>query len=408
MYQTIRPDNSAVLFKLETTEGVDAGPTAADAVLYEGDGYTYNSPFTEEDSDENTGSLVGGAPLIVGQPAEVTLRFRIKGLGAAYTSTAKPPCHSLLSASGLRGVFTAAIAAAALTAGSATSATLGTGFASTAQSYRGMPLALSVGPGAGRTTFITDYSAGKVATLADNFTTPLDNTTQAAIPANWTYAGTSPADAAARVTDHPSGTLYIYEDGNLLKFTGMRGIPTENGGDTAKPGFLTLKFMGVFVGEESAAVPQVTLPSHPAPNLVMGIGNPNPAFLVKRLELPIGKWSMNWQATQESPTDPNTPQGFGAAILGKRKPRLECDPKKSLVSVRSVLSEITGNQVYSGLIRYMGSANNRWAMTMPELRPIAADPTKTGALRTENQRYAVTSPGKDSNGRDGEIIICFW
>lgn len=408
MYETIRPGNSAMLFKLETTEGVDALPTPDDAILFEGDGYSYNVPFTEEDSNEATGSLVGGAPLIAGQPAEVTVRFRVKGSGVAYTSTAKPTCHSLLASCGMRGVFTAAIAAAALTAGTATSATLGTGFASTGQIYRGLPLVFSAGPGAGRMTFITDYTAGKVATLADNFSTPLDSTTQAAIPANWSYAGTSPADAAARVTDHPSGTLYLYEDGVLHKFTGMRGRFTECGGDTAKPGFITITLMGIYQGESDASVPTVSLPTHPAPTLVQGVNNQNPAFTVNRLPLPIDSWSLDMQAEQESPADPNTNDGFGPSILGKRRPRLQCNPKKSLVSVRSMISEIRASAVYPGLVRFMGSASNRWAMILPTLRPASVAPGTSGALRTEDQRYAATSPGKDSHGRDGDLIITFW
>ncbi|MCW2366590.1 hypothetical protein M2341_002037 [Sphingobium sp. B7D2B] len=329
MDQTIRPANSVMLFKLETNEGVDAGPTAANAFPFEADGFSYNTPFTEEQSNEATGSLVSGAPLIVGQPAEVTIRFRMKGAAAAYTASVKPPHHDLLASCGLRGVFQAAIAAAALTAGSATSATLGTGFATTAQLYRGMPLVLSGGPGDGRTTLIADYTSGKVATLVDTFDTPLTITTQAAIPPNWTYAGTSPADAAARLTDHPSGTLYLYEDGVLLKFVGCRGIVQEWGGDTAKPGFMTVKLMGVFAGRTDAAVPVVSVAAHAAPMLVQGVNQPNPAFLMNRKGLPIDRWSINLQAEQESPGDAPRDQrqcqrGCGDRAHGRRQQPWRC------------------------------------------------------------------------------------
>ncbi|MCW2390971.1 hypothetical protein [Sphingobium sp. B11D3A] len=408
MDQTIRPANSVMLFKLETNEGVDPGPTAANAFPFEADGFSYNTPFTEEQSNEATGSLVSGAPLIVGQPAEVTIRFRMKGAAAAYTASVKPPHHDLLASCGLRGVFQAAIAAAALTAGSATSATLGTGFATTAQLYRGMPLVLSGGPGDGRTTLIADYTSGKVATLVDTFDTPLTTTTQAAIPPNWTYAGTSPADAAARLTDHPSGTLYLYEDGVLLKFVGCRGIVQEWGGDTAKPGFITVKLMGVFAGRTDAAVPVVSVAAHAAPMLVQGVNQPNPAFLMNRKGLPIDRWSINLQAEQESPGDPNTNYGFGPSILGKRAGRLECDPKATLVATRDILAEVQNSAVYNGVIRAMGSANNRWAITLPQLTPVGAQPGTSGSLRTFQERRAMTTPGKDSNGRDGDFILCFW
>lgn len=410
MDQIIRVANAVMAFKLETVEGEDAAPTAADAFPFEADGYGYNLPFTEETSNEATGSLVSGAPLVIGQPAEITIRFRMKGANAGYTASVKPPHHALLSACGMKGVFTAAIAAAALAAGTATSATLGTGFPATAQALRGMPLVLSGSgaPGAGRTTFIADYTVGKVATLVDTFDTPLSNETQAAIPANWTYAGTSPKDAAARITDHPSGTLYLYEDGTLLKFTGCRGIITDWGGDTAKPGFITVKLMGVFVDKVDAAIPDVSVPAHLAPILVQGVNRPDPAFLVARRPLPIDKWAIANASQQESPADPNTPRGFGASIIGGRTPRLECDPKATLVATRNILAEIESSSVYNAVIRAMGSANNRWAITLPTVQPASVAPGTSGSLRTEQQRYALTSAGKDSNGRDGDSILCFW
>ncbi|OJY68700.1 MAG: hypothetical protein BGP16_05560 [Sphingobium sp. 66-54] len=410
MDQTIRPANSVVLFKLETTENEDANPTAANAIPFEADGVSYNSPYTEETSNEATGSLVTGAPLIVGQPAEVTIRFRKKGANAAYTALVKPPHHEVYAACGFKPLFTSAIAAVALTAGTATSATLGAGFDGTAQKYRGMPLVFSGAgaPGEGRTSMIADYSAGKVATLVDLFGDPLTSSTLAEIPANWTYAGTSPADATARITDHPSGTLYLYEDGTLLKFTGCRGIPTDWGGDTAKAGFITVKLMGVFRGKTDAAVPAVSVPAHSAPMVVQGVSRLDPAVLVNRKGLPIDKWAINMQSEQESPADPNTDWGFGPSILGKRTPRLEVDPKATLVATRNILAEIGASSQYTGMVRAMGSANNRWAITLPQIQPAQSTPGTSGSLRTEQQSYAATSPGKDPTGRDGELILCFW
>lgn len=409
MDQTIRPANSVMLFKLETTEGVDASPTAADAFPFEADGYSYNTPFTEEQSNEASGSLVTGAPLVIGQPAEVTIRLRMKGANAAYSSTVKPPHHALLSSCGLKGFFQTAVAAAALTAGTTTSATLASAFANTPQLYRGMPLVLSAGPGNGRTSFITDYTSGRVATLVDLFGTALTTSTEAAIPANWTYAGTSPADGAARITDHPSGTLYIYEDGTLLKFVGCSGVPTDWGGDTAKPGFMTVRLVGVFAGDKTdAAIPNVSIASHTAPIVVQGPTRPDPAFLVNRKGLPIDRWALNLAGNIESPADPNTDYGFGPGIIGMRDPHLECDPKATLVATRDILAEIKNTAIYNGVIRAMGSQYNRWAITLPQLQPVGASPGTSGSLRTEQQRYAMNSPGKDNSGRDGELVLCFW
>ncbi|MPT48255.1 MAG: hypothetical protein E2598_07505 [Sphingobium sp.] len=404
MDQVIRPKNAVMLFKLETVEGVDAVPTIANAFPFEADGYSYNNPFSEETSNEATGSLVAGAPMIVGQPAQITIRFRMKGANIAYSASVKPPHHDLLAACGMRGVFTASVSAAALAAGTVTSATLGAAFAATAQAYRGMPLVLSNG----RTTFISDYTAGKVATLADKFDAPLDTSVTASIPDNWTYAGTSPKDAAARIADHPSGTLYLYEDGTLQKWTGCRGILTEWSGDTAKPGFMTVQMVGVFAGAVDAPVPDVSVAAHLAPIVVQGVNRPDPAFSVNRHPLPIDNWSIANGTEQESPADPNTNYGFGASILGGRAPRLECNPKKTLYAVRDIIADIQASKQYPGKISAPGSAYNRWGITLPQLTPASAEPGQSGSLRVEQQRYAMTSTGKDAYGRDGEAILAFW
>ncbi|MDD1450820.1 hypothetical protein NHF48_007365 [Sphingomonas sp. H160509] len=48
-----------------------------------------------------------------------------------------------------------------------------------------MILLLTGGAGAGAQPAVVEYTAGRVATLADTFTPPLDATTQVSMPANW-------------------------------------------------------------------------------------------------------------------------------------------------------------------------------------------------------------------------------
>lgn len=407
----IRTSNVAMLFKIETTEGVDAAPVAVDAFPFEEDGYSYNSPFRAEDSNEANGSLVGSAPTVIGQPAEVTMRFRLKGAAgsAPYSASVKPPHHAILSACGLRGLFTAAVAAAALTAGSTTSASLGTGASSTAQAYRGMPLVLSSGPGAGHTPFITDYTAAKVATLSDTLEA-LTTSTQAAIPANWTYAGTSPRDVAARATDHPSGTLYIYEDGTLLKFTGCRGTITNLSTDTAGVGFMTVRFMGIFGGKTDAAIPAgLAVPGHSAPILAMGAGGVDHAFSINRLPLPIANATLQSESALESPDDPNTDYGFASAQIGERKPALSCNPLATVVATRNTLAQIASFTQYPGVIRCGTQLRNRWAITFPILQPIESTPGTRGMFRSEDVNYRALPPAdRDPQDRDNELVLCFW
>ena len=406
---TIRRSNVAILMKIETTEGTDAAPTASDAITFEEDGYSYNYPYTSEDSNEATGSLAAGAPLIVGQPAQLSIRVRMKGANAGYTASIKPPHHVLFTMCGLRGLFTSAVSAAALTAGTATSATLGTGFGTTAQMYRGMPLILTGAPAAGAVPFITDYTAGKVATLTDQFGSALSASNTAALPANWTYAPTSPKDVASRATDQPSATIYIYEDGTLHKFVACRGVPDELSADTAKPGFFTAKISGIYGGKSDASIPSgISLPGQLAPTLTQGLSNPSGAFLVNRYGLPISNMSLKLNSDVVSPEDPNTNYGFGAGIIQERKAQLTCDPLATLVATRDILSVLNSGSIFPAVARFGAVANNRWALTMPSVTPASADPTLRGTLRAETQVYQGLSNSQDANTRDTDFVLCFY
>lgn len=400
--------NVAMLLKVETTEGVDATPTAADAFPFETDGYSYNSPFASEASNEATGTKVAGAPLIVGQPAEISIRVRLKGANAIYTSTVKPPHHALLTIAGWRGLFTAAVAAAALTAGTTNSATLGASFSSTARAYLGMPLIMS-GLAAGAHPLVIEYTAGRLATLTDEFATPLTIGSSAEIAANWTYAGTSPQDAAARLTDEPTGTLYIYEDGNLLKFVACRASLDSLSADTAKPGFATFKLMGIFAGETSAAIPSgIALPAHSAPTLVQGLTGVSPAFSVNRKPLMISNFSLADAAELSSMEDPNTNFGFGSGLIGGRVPMLSCDPAKTHVAVRSTLSDMQNKAQFCGAVRFLGAAGNRIAITLPLMQTAKSDPALRGKKRAEQNDYRLMTNGRDAQGRTTEKILCFY
>lgn len=408
--EIIDPSNGLLLVALQAGVGQIAtlDPTIH-AVPFEKDSFRWNSPTKSEASNEATGSSVAAAPLIIGQASTVSFRSRIKGAGAGtvYTSMVKPPLHAVLSACGMRGQFTSAIAAAALTAGSTTSATLGTGFAGTAQQYRGMPLILSVGPGAGAVPLITNYTSGKVATLSDTLPA-LDNTTLAAIPANWTYAGTSPADATARATDRPYATVGYYEGGVLYVWYDVRGIFDQDG-DSSKPGYASVTFTGIFQGKTDAAVPaNAVVANHSAPTLLQGAAV-SPAIVAARKAIPVSKWSVETGGQVESPDDPNTPQGFRGGELSDRTPMFKADPLSTLVATRDALAEIAAFANYPIAMRFGTVAGNRWAQLHAVAQPVDVDQNQMrGKLRAEQISYQALGAGKDAYSRDGDRIICFF
>ncbi len=405
----IRHGNVAMRFKIETTEGLDSVPDATDAFPFEVDSVEYNSPYRPEASQEANGSLAASAALIVGQPAEISFRVRIKGAGAGstYSASVRPPHHALLQACGLRGFFSAAVAATALTAGTVNSATLAAPFAATAQLYRGMPLQLAAGNSGGRLVHVSDYTAGRVASLAESFGAALNTLVTAALPANWTYAPTSPGDITARGTDHPSGTLYLYEDGVLRRFAGLRGM-VDFAGESARPGFMTFRFMGTYLGKSDVARPSDSVPQHSAPTLANGSGGVNNSVLVNRLPLAIRNWALAMNQALEVIDDPNTTFGFGPADIARRDAMLTLDPADTLVSVRNVIAEIEGGTRYPAVIRCGSVAGNRWSLTLPLNQPVQATPGRRGIYRTEELSLNALNSGIDPQTRDSDAVLCFY
>jgi hypothetical protein len=408
----IRPRNGLLLIALQPGEGQDVTlDPALHAVAFEDGSISYGSPFTMEGVSEVTGSLVGSAPLIIGQQSPFSFRSRIKGAGSGvtYTASIKPPLHAALQGCGMRGQFMAAVAATALAAGSATTATLAAPFVATAQAYRGLPLVLSVGPGAGSVPFITDYTAGRVATLSESFSPVLSTSTLAAIPANWSYAGTSPVDVAARNTDHPVVKIGYYEDGNLHQWLDCRGV-ADFDGVTARPGFGTFRFLGTYLGKSEAAVPaNAVVATHSAPLLVKGTsaGAP-PVALINRKPLAISRWGVRNGGEVGTIEDPNTPYGFGAGQLGGRTPMFDADPFETHAGTRNSIAEIEAGSVQPISLRFGSVAGNRFGLTLPGAQIAGNEPGMRGEFRSESLTFQALSAGRDAYGRDGDRILTFF
>jgi len=406
----IRLRNVLGMCKLETTEGVDPTPAAAtDAFPFEIESLSIGSPFTTEQSGEATGTMVAGAPLIYGQAVPVSIRCRMKGAGAGvtYSASVKPPAHALLASCGWVGLFTDVVAATALTAGTTTSGTLATPFAATAQLYRGQRLILAGGVAPGAHPLITDYTVGRVATLADVFGSALTTGSTAEIKPNWTYAKTSPISDAERVSQQPSATLYFNEDGINYKLLGFRG-KLAMGAQTARPGYFEIQGMAIWGGQADVNMPTgAVVASHAAPMLNMQSGV-SPAFSVDRKLLPISSFNYDPADQVDSYEDPNTINGFGAAQIGGREPMLTCDPLKTKLSVRNHLAALeTSGGPYVAAVRAGQVSGNRWSLTMPQLLMQSVEMATRGNARSENLTYRAISPGRDSAGRDGDAILCF-
>jgi hypothetical protein len=402
----------AILFKIQSSAGVDAGPAAnVDAISFEADSFSNSSDTQFQASTEVGIGLASGAPLVIGQPVTLTFQFQLKGAGAGttYTALVTPPHHAVYRASGLRGAFTAAVAATAATVGTTTTATLATPYVATAQAYRGMPFSVAAGPNNGELLLCSDYTAGRLATFADSvMATAFTTGSTIALIANWTYAPTSPADAAARVTDHPLATVHYCMGGKRRRFIDVRGSISMTGG-SSRPGIATFTGTGVYVGEDDNAFPAtLTFASHSAPLLVQGAAV-SEAFLINRRALAIDTWNLTTNQQVETPSDPNSLAGFGEGIIGGRDSQFSCDPLQTYVATRDTLADIKAGSRYPGLIRAGYTGGNRWGLTMPVLQPVdRADGSDRAGARTEALQLKLINPGSDSSTRDNEFVLTFY
>ncbi|WP_310498310.1 hypothetical protein [Sandarakinorhabdus sp.] len=399
----------AILFKLQASPGTDAAPVPTlDAVPFNRGTYSDGEATRLIEAVEASDGLAAGAPVIAGQSVPISFTFQLKGAGAGttYTSVIRPPHHAVYAACGLKPFFQAAVATTLATAGTTTAATLQTPYVATAQAYRGMPMNVTAGPNSGEALLCSDYTVGRVATFADLLGTAMTAASSIAVPANWTYAPTSPADAAARATDHPGATLYRYVGGKLRKFIDVRGQITING-NSSNVGTATFQGTGTFVDETDAAFPTtLAIAGHSAPLILQG-NNVSEAFLINRRPLAISQFSLAMSATIETPDDPNTANGFGEAIIGGRTPLFSCDPLQSQVATRNTLADIVAGNRYTGAIRGGYTAGNRWGLTMPLMQPVSRAEADRGEARSENTQLRVLNPGKDAQGRDNDFVLNF-
>lgn len=380
----LRTRNSVLLAKIETTEGVDASPSAStDAVACENLAISFNPNVIT--TNEYTGSLDGLGAIVGGMTAQLSFDVYLKGNGTPGTA---PEWGKLLKACGWSETLTATAVPAAPEAcaagGSTTSAKLGTSAVGTAELYRGMPIALT-GSVAG-TSFISDYSAAKLATLTDTMSGTIDAGTSYQVLKNALYAPGS--------TSIPSLTLYVYVDGIVYKFVGARGNAAFNltsGG----PGKITFTFRAMFSSKADAAVPAATYDATRPPIWKNG------AALVNRLAAAIQQWTLDPQNQIINPDNPNSLEGYDPAIITSRQARGNINPLEVLTATRDIMSDFRSGTQRVLHARYGATAGNRIALTHPAALYLNQSPTDRGGLAAVGVPY-------EPVGADSHSFLCIW
>ncbi|MBK3734950.1 hypothetical protein GAY29_17945 [Azospirillum brasilense] len=376
----LRTRNQALLAKIETTEGVDAAPVpGTDAVLIENLQHSYNPNIIQ--TNEHTGSLDSRGPIAGGMTVQVTFDVFLKGSGAPGTA---PEWGKLLRACGWAETITSTAIPAApescAAGGTTTTAVLGTSAGTTAQMYRGMPIVFT--NTVTGTSFITDYTAGKTATLADTMSGAIVATTSYQIPVNVRY---SPASI-----NIPSVTLYAYRDGKLLKVTGARGTATlefTSGG----VGRMRCTFTGMFGSQTDAPVPAPsTMPTDSTRPPIWKGGR----ALVNRSKAAMASLSIDFGNQMTNPDNPNAAEAFDPAVITARNMTGSSDPLEELVATRDAIADFRAGAAQPIGLSYGAVAGNRVGLTIPAATYTNVQPGDRGGLATQGLQFACT--GQDA------------
>lgn len=380
----LRFKNAVVLAKIESSEGVDASPSATtDAVLVENFSISFNPNVVR--TNEIGGSLDGRGAIIGGMTVGFNFEVYLKGSGSAGVA---PEWGKLLKACGWAETLTATAVPAAPEAcgagGSTTAAELGTSASGTANAYRGMPIDFT-GTVSGL-SFITNYTSGKVATLTDTMGGAIAATTNYQIPANVLY---TPASASI-----PTLTFYVYADGLLYKFVGARG---RNSFELAAggPGKVRFDFRCLFGGKSDASVPIAVYDATRPPVWKGGVAS------IDRLAAAMSSVSVDTGVELVSPQTIGSTEGFEPAIIVRRAMTGKMNPLETLVATRDVMADFRSGTTRIVHARCGSTVGNRIGLTIPAALYTNANPQ-------DQQGLLAVGADFDCTGQDAGAFLCLY
>ncbi|MBU8543994.1 MULTISPECIES: phage tail tube protein [Roseomonadaceae] len=376
---------SALALKLQSTDDVDAidgTPAAGDWV----DASFDPRVLVQQVQDTSyTGSLDGAPPIVGGASIAVPIRMMLRGAGAAG---AEPEIARLLLAASLKPTATAAAVGAptAATAGTTTTATLADPFAATADLYAGMPITLSGEPVVPRTTMVTDYSVGRVATLGRTFDPTLDTDTLAQIPINNRYA------LSDLETDWQRLTAYFYFAGQLMKTINCHLSNPVIELAAGQPAMLSGTLIGVLVANPA----EQAMPAGAATAAALRL--PPPIWIAGEAQLGrsilrCATLSIGLGTAVALPENPENANGFDSAQITGRA------VSASLVAYANSTNSPTRFAAYraggrTNLSCILGStAGNRFGIALPLLAIADNQPGDRNGLGVDNLTLVNAKPG---------------
>lgn len=381
----LRTRNTVMLVKIESSEGVEETPSAStDAVACEN--LSWRPAGNLINTNEYTGSLDGLGSIVGGQRIDLSVDVYMKGSGTAATA---PEFNDLLKICGLTEVVTSTAVPSSPEAcgagGSTTTAQLGSSAGTTAQQYRGMPV--NFASEVTGSSFISDYTTGKVATLTDTFAA-IDADTTYQIPVNVLYKPNSGTI--------PSATLNLFRDGVKYIFAGARGNVSYSI-DTGGVGKFTFNINAMFGGTVAAdvSVPSATLQSTRPPVFKGG------RFKIARSSAAIQNFSMNFGNSLVNPDNPAASEGFDPAVITARRITGSFNPAATLVATRDNIADFRAGTQKLLSLSYGSATGNRIGIVIPTALYTGLDPADRSGIAAENIAF-------EAVGQDAGAFLCFY
>ena len=371
----LRDQNSLILTKVESTPGTAESSLSASTDAVRAENCQIAPQPNVVQTNEYTGSLDGAGPIIGGMPMQISFDVYLKGSGTAATA---PEWGKLMKACGWAETITSTAVPSSPEAcgagGSTTTAELGSSASTTAQAYRGMPINFS--SGVTLSTFITNYTTGKIATLADTASGTINAGSNYQIPVNVLYKPASSGFSAL--------TIWIYKDGLLWKFSGCRGnvalsLPANG------PGKLTFTFTGRFVSKSDASVPASPTFDTTRPPIWY-----NGKFKYNRVASGIASLSLDGGVSVVLPDNPNDTEGFDLGELVSRRMTGSMDPLETLVATRDMFTDFRAGTSRILLASLGSAAGNRVGLTIPAAVATQNTPGNRAGIATTGATYEAT------------------
>lgn len=381
----LRFDNAVLLALAQAGAGTAQSSLSAstDAMKCENISIDFNPTIVQ--TGEYQASIDDSEELVGGMLCQVAFDVLMKGSGTAATP---PEWADLMKGCGWAEVITSTAVPSSAEAcgagGSTTTAELGSSAGTTAQQYRGMPINFSSGQSL--STFITNYTTGKVATLTDTAGGTINAGVNYQIPVNVLY---KPASSSFSIF-----TLWFYMDGKLWKFYDARGNTTFNL-VANNPWRLRFTFNAKFVSETDASIVTPTLDTTVAPLWYNG------AWKLNRIAAALNSMTLDAQAQVTNFPNPNDAEGFDSAEIVNRHMQGQIDPMERLVATADVMADFRAGTKRIMYAKAGSAAGNRLGLIIPEARSLNATLGQQGGIATRTIPYRAV-------GADAGAFLTIW